>query len=84
MSLCLEIELARFSNSAQLYVVSVVKSFLNVLVRNIRDAEQYVPEFSFNIGYFRVELLDAVRELLHLLEETRYILSFFLEFRNFA
>ena len=63
-------------------VITVVKAFLNVLVRNIRYSEKHISELNFNVSYFSVELLDAVRELLHLLEEFRNILSLFLELRH--
>ena len=84
MSLCFKIEHARLAYLAELHVRAVIKAFLNFLVRNVRDAEEHISEFLFCLAYFSIELLDAVGELLHLHEESRYILAFLFQLRHFA
>ena len=84
VSLCFETEFARLTDSADLHIVRVVVAFLDVLVRNVRDAEQHVPEFFFDLSDLAVEFLDAVREFLHLLEESGYVLALFLQLRHLA
>ena len=84
VSLRFEAELPRLADSAQFDIVGIVFTCLHLRIRNVRYAKKHIPQFLLYIRDFTVEFLDPGRQLLHLFEQLRNVLSLLLKLRHLS